>query len=253
MKSICRKCGDAATCGGAQLSVVDASMCGALAGLVDEVRATRLGTGCAGSTRHGAMGGSRRRTVYSWGERQREVRSRRHPPVLSGCSDPVKRHRLLRASANVPASVLVALKRDDLILLLHRLGDDAWGGLWTWPGGKVEPGESPADAAMREVREEIGWHIHEPALLASRTVTARSGATRTFHLCMAQAPDEEPVLNDEHDAWEWVPPERFLDQDLDDRAASSERFAIWLTNVGLPFVELIRRRSSPTVAPESDL
>nr|WP_167632097.1 (deoxy)nucleoside triphosphate pyrophosphohydrolase [Mariprofundus ferrooxydans] len=42
------------------------------------------------------------------------------------------------------------------VLLLKRSTDQHCGGLWSFPGGKVEPGESPQAAAMRELQEETG-------------------------------------------------------------------------------------------------
>ncbi len=40
-----------------------------------------------------------------------------------------------------------------------RIEDGPLNGLWEFPGGKVEPGESAFDAAMREFREEVGFDV----------------------------------------------------------------------------------------------
>jgi mutator protein MutT len=42
------------------------------------------------------------------------------------------------------------------VLVRRRAGDALLEGLFEFPGGKVEPGEEPADAARRELREEAG-------------------------------------------------------------------------------------------------
>ena len=45
---------------------------------------------------------------------------------------------------------------DGRILITQRRADQALGGQWEFPGGKVEPGEAPVDALVRELREELG-------------------------------------------------------------------------------------------------
>ena len=45
---------------------------------------------------------------------------------------------------------------DGRVLIAKRPADKAMPGLWEFPGGKIEPGERPEDAIIREIREELG-------------------------------------------------------------------------------------------------
>ena len=58
-------------------------------------------------------------------------------------------------------TVVAAVIRDesDRVLLTRRPDDRHMGGLWEFPGGKIDPGEAPDTALMRELREELGLMI----------------------------------------------------------------------------------------------
>jgi mutator protein MutT len=58
-----------------------------------------------------------------------------------------------RAPIEVVAAVVW---RDGRVLLTQRPPGGPLGGLWEFPGGKIEPGETPEQALVREIEEEIG-------------------------------------------------------------------------------------------------
>jgi protein-S-isoprenylcysteine O-methyltransferase Ste14/8-oxo-dGTP pyrophosphatase MutT (NUDIX family) len=68
-------------------------------------------------------------------------------------------------------ATLVYALRDDQVLLVRRTKEPNRG-LWVAPGGKIEQGESPAECAVREMREETGLAIERPVLRAVMTETS---------------------------------------------------------------------------------
>ena len=61
--------------------------------------------------------------------------------------------------------VAAVVRRAGRILITRRHAGAARGGLWEFPGGKVEPGEAERDALRREIREELGCEIEVGRLL----------------------------------------------------------------------------------------
>ena len=53
---------------------------------------------------------------------------------------------------------------DDRVLLAQRPPGKAMAGLWEFPGGKVDPGETPEVALIRELHEELGIDVTEACL-----------------------------------------------------------------------------------------
>jgi mutator protein MutT len=57
--------------------------------------------------------------------------------------------------------IAAVITRGERVLVCQRPHEKRYGGLWEFPGGKCEPGESIAAAAERELSEELGVHVLE--------------------------------------------------------------------------------------------
>jgi 8-oxo-dGTP pyrophosphatase MutT (NUDIX family) len=112
-------------------------------------------------------------------------------------------HHVLRFPREAAATVVHDTARGILLLRRHRFVTDSWG--WEIPGGRVDEGETPADAAARETLEETGWR---PGLLRHLFSyhPAPGGVDQRFHVFAADGAVEEGTPDvDEAERVEWVP------------------------------------------------
>ncbi|WP_238367572.1 (deoxy)nucleoside triphosphate pyrophosphohydrolase [Mesobacterium pallidum] len=82
---------------------------------------------------------------------------------------------------SVLVSAVALIDRDGRVLLAQRPEGKSMAGLWEFPGGKVEPGETPEEALVRELQEELGIDTWESCLAP---LTFASHRYEDFHLLM---------------------------------------------------------------------
>ena len=89
-----------------------------------------------------------------------------------------------RTRDNLPTVLVAAVALIDVdgrVLIAQRPQGKAMAGLWEFPGGKVEPGETPERALIRELKEELGIDVTEACLAP---LTFASHAYDDFYLLM---------------------------------------------------------------------
>jgi 8-oxo-dGTP pyrophosphatase MutT (NUDIX family) len=105
-----------------------------------------------------------------------------------------------------PVAAVVAVDDRDRVLLMwrHRHVTDTWG--WEIPAGRVEEGETPIEAAVRETEEETGWR---PGALRPIVVSQPSSGSvdSRHHLFRADGAERigPPTDITEAERIEWVP------------------------------------------------
>jgi 8-oxo-dGTP diphosphatase len=88
------------------------------------------------------------------------------------------------------------------IFIAKRIPGGDLGGKWEFPGGKVEQGETDADALVREYREEFGVSVRVGPFLGSVLFEHR-GTERTLNAYRIHFGGEDFTLS-EHTEWRWA-------------------------------------------------
>ncbi|MBD7980249.1 MULTISPECIES: (deoxy)nucleoside triphosphate pyrophosphohydrolase [Oerskovia] len=106
----------------------------------------------------------------------------------------------------VAAAVVDDLATPRLLLAARRSRPIELAGRWEFPGGKVDPGETPVEGLHRELREELGVQVELGAELLGPDDGGWNITDRhVMRLWLARVVAGEPEPLVEHDALRWLP------------------------------------------------
>lgn len=113
-------------------------------------------------------------------------------------------------------ATLCYVRKNGRTLMLHRVKkkDDVHEGKWNGLGGKFEPGESPEDCVIREVREEAGLRIRRPLLKGVLTFPDFARGDDWYVFVFTAAEFSGRLIDSAEGRLEWVPDRELLKLNL---------------------------------------
>ena len=125
-------------------------------------------------------------------------------------------------SEPIPIRVVAAVvERQGRYLVGRRPAHKRHGGLWEFPGGKLDDGESVAEAAARELHEELELEVERVGAQLTALNDGASPFVIEFHEVVVRG---EPVAH-EHEAVAWLAVGELLETEL---APADRAFVQWL-------------------------
>ncbi|MDD7836731.1 MULTISPECIES: (deoxy)nucleoside triphosphate pyrophosphohydrolase [Paenarthrobacter] len=136
----------------------------------------------------------------------------------------------------VGAAIVDSLEAPERLLVARRTAPPQFAGMWEFPGGKVESGETPEDALHRELAEELGIEVQLGLELESGNAAGWALNQRaSMRVWFAEVTAGQPAALEDHDELRWVP-----------LADQGEALALPWIPADLPIVRaLLERVSTP--------
>ena len=128
-------------------------------------------------------------------------------------------------------ATLCYIQKDNKTLMLHRVKkeDDMHQGKWNGLGGKFEPGESPEECVIREIREECGLTLKNPILKGIMTFPQFSKGEDWWAFIFIAREFEGSLKESSEGDLEWIDNDKLFDLDLWD---GDKIFIEWLKKKG---------------------
>jgi 8-oxo-dGTP diphosphatase len=109
-------------------------------------------------------------------------------------------------------ATLCYVRRAGQTLMIHRIKkqNDMHLGKWNGLGGKLEPGETPEECAIREIYEESGLRVRNPLLKGMLTFPGFANEEDWYAYVFVATDFEGGLIESEEGYLEWIPDEKLL-------------------------------------------